>query len=124
MDPVDEAAKLSVYGPLGIYALVMTIIAIKLYVDGRRDRKTAEEAAGKLEGAYKGQLDKERNDCERERKEMQDQMRLLEERYITKAETNMEKYHALAESMNRVLESATRRYARDSSGAPTRGTDR
>lgn len=112
----EAAANLTVYGPLGIMALLFITISIKLYLDARRERKEFSEATEGMLKAHKEQLDKERADCERERKEHQDQMHALEERYIAKAENNLEKYHTLAESMNRVLESATRRYARDSGG--------
>lgn len=118
MDPalaqkgLESTLNLTVYGPLGILALLTILVAVKLYLDHRKDRVL-----------WQVQLDKERAECEAERKELQDQMRLLEERYIAKADNNLEKYHALAESLNRVLDTATRRSYAKTSGGPTSGQD-
>ncbi len=118
MDPaltqkgLDATLNLTVYGPLGVLAFLAIIVALKLYLDGRKDRKE-----------FQTQLDKERADCEAERKRHQDQMHALEERYIAKADNNLEKYHGLAESLNRVLDSATRRYPRNGGpSGPTEGS--
>jgi hypothetical protein len=107
---IDATLNLTVYGPLGILALIAIIVAAKFYLDNRRDRKE-----------FAVQLAKERAECETERKQHAEQMRQLEERYIAKADTNLEKYHTLAESMNRVLESTARRYPR--SGGQGRNED-
>lgn len=108
----EATMNLTVYGPLGVLALLAIIVAIKLYLDGRKDRAT-----------WQAQLDKERADHKAELKGIQDQMHALEERYIAKADTNLEKYHSLAESLNRVLDSATKRYPRNSGGPGGRAED-
>lgn len=111
---LEATLNLTVYGPLGVLALLAIVVAVKLYLDHRKDRKD-----------WQAQLDKERADCEVERKAHQAQMHQLEERYIAKAENALEKYHALAESLNRVLDSASRRYPRNSEGGssgPTKGS--
>lgn len=102
---MDATLNLTVYGPLGVLALLAIIVALTLYLHHRKDRKE-----------WQAQLDKERADCQKERQDHQEQMTKLEERYIAKAENALEKYHALAESLNRVLDSATRRYPRNSGG--------
>lgn len=104
--------NLTVYGPLGVLALLAIIVAIKLYLDHRKDRKEWQAA-----------MDLQRKECETERKHYQEQMRQLEERYIAKADNALEKYHALAESLNRVLDSATRRYPRSSGGQSSGRTE-
>lgn len=108
----EATMNLTVYGPLGVLALLAIIVSIKLYLDHRKDRKE-----------WQAQLDKERKEHQDELKHQQEQMRQLEERYIAKADTNLEKYHALAESLNRVLDSATRRYPRPSGGSSGRSED-
>ena len=102
---LESTLNLTIYGPLGVLALLAIFVAVKLYFDARKDRAT-----------WQAQLNKEREECQKERKEHQDEMKKLEERYIAKAENALEKYHALAESLNRVLDSATRRYPRSSGG--------
>ena len=49
------------------------------------------------------------NEREKERGLHQAELKACEERYLSKAETWMEKYHELAKSLNTVLESITRR---------------
>ena len=71
------------YGPLGLAALIFLLAAIRFY----RDKEAAAKAHAK-------------------------EMRAMEERYITKAETWMEKNHELAASINQVLESISKRYDR------------
>lgn len=80
----ELAKSLFVYGPLGIMALVSFGSTIKLYKDLVRER--AERAKAESE---------------------------MLERYIKKAETWMDKYHELAESMNKVLDSISRKYDRE-----------
>jgi len=72
-------------GLLGIIALILMWVVLRLYSDREKER-----AAHKLE------------------------LRNFEDRYISKAETWMEKYHELAKSLNTVLESITRRRGNDS----------
>lgn len=87
MEAVELSAKLVVWGPLGVLALVAITAAVKLY----RDR-------------------------EKERKEHAQEMRTLEERYIAKAETWMEKYQDFSKATTQVVDAAMRRYRRDSGG--------
>jgi len=78
---MSELAKAFVdYGALGIVALVSLAMTMKLYRDNVAERKTNRE-----------------------------EMHTLEERYITKADTWMEKYHQHQESMNRLLEALSKR---------------
>jgi len=72
-----------VYGPLGLIALVSLLAAIRFY----RDKEAAATAHAK-------------------------EMRAMEERYIAKAETWMERHHELAASINQVLESISKRFDR------------
>lgn len=81
MDPAISSALL-VYGPLGLFALVACLVAVRLY----RDR-------------------------EKERGEHRAEMKVMEDRLIAKSESWMEKYHELAKSMNALLESMAKRYA-------------
>jgi hypothetical protein len=71
------------YGPLGLVALVSLLAAIRFYLDKEKAAKAHAE-----------------------------EMRAMEDRYITKAETWMEKNHELASSINQVLESISKRYDR------------
>lgn len=108
----EATMNLTVYGPLGVLCLLAIIVCTKLYFDHRKDRKE-----------WQAQLDKERLEREAERKHDQEQMRQLQERYIAKADNNLEKYHALAESLNRVLDSASRRYPRTGGQSSGRNED-
>jgi hypothetical protein len=83
-----------VYGPLGLIALVALLAAIRFY----RDKEKAAETHAEILAAERDRHAKE--------------MRALEDRYITKAETWMEKNHELAASINQVLESISKRYDR------------
>lgn len=99
MDIMPPLAKiLIIYGPLGILALIGCLVSLKLYRDARADRKAAQD-----------QLEKERAQCELERREFVEELKKLEERYISKAETQVEKYHDLAKALNQVLDSAFKR---------------
>lgn len=84
---VESVVDLTVYGPLGLITTICIVAVIVMYRDMRKERQGH-----------------------------QAEMKALEERYITKTEQNMEKYHVLAESMNRLLESVMKRYARSDSG--------
>lgn len=86
---------LVIYGPLGILALLACLVAINLY----RDLK--EERAARLADATKHNAE----------------MRAMEERYIAKTETQIEKYHELSKTLNQTLDSAFRRYPRNSGGS-------
>lgn len=82
MEPTLVVAKaLLVYGPLGIFCVISLATSIKLYRDLQSERRT--HAA---------------------------EIHELQDRYIAKAETWMEKYHELAKSLNDVLESIAKRY--------------
>ncbi len=81
MDPVDLSASLTVYGPLGILALLATLSTWKLY----RDR-------------------------ERERKKHREEMTAIEDKYISKAEDWMAKYAEFAKVATQVVDAAMRRY--------------
>lgn len=98
--------NLTVYGPLGIMALVAIIAATKLYFDRERDR-----------AAFAAQLKTEREACEKERREAAEEYRTLEERYIAKAETWMGKYEEFAKAATAVVDAAMRRYRGDSGGS-------
>lgn len=104
-EAIEPVLKLVYYGPLGILALLAILCSIVLYNNSRKDAKAHEIA-----------LKKEREECEKERKEHQDDLRRLEERYITKTETQIEKYNELATALKDVVGSAMRRYRRDSAG--------
>ena len=88
MDPVELSTTLKVYGPLGILALLTTFAAIKLYRDRDRDRQAFEA----------------------ERKEWDKEMRTLEERYVTKAETWMSKYAEFSQAATQVVDATIRRF--------------
>ena len=83
-----------IYGPLGFIALISLLAAIRFY----RDKERAAEAHADTLATEREQHAKE--------------MRAMEERYITKAETWMEKHHELAASINQVLESISKRFDR------------
>src|SRR5258706_9284298 len=103
---LEAAMNLVVYGPLGVLALLGIIVSVKLYLDGRHDRRAAaahlkntnEEWEKKyIESQAKHanerevwttkyiaerelwnkQLKDEREACEKERKDSQEQMRTL-----------------------------------------------
>jgi len=113
---VDSTLNLTVYGPLGVLALLAIVVAVKLYLDHRKDRRDWQIQLDAERQKHLDQLTKERTECQNERAQHQIEMHKLEERYIAKAENALEKYHALAESLNRVLDSASRRYPRNSGG--------
>jgi hypothetical protein len=84
-------AKLVVYGPLGILALVGLTAAVWMFRLVIAERKAHAEEVRSLNEENKKSL------------------MAWEERYISKAETWMQQYHELAKSMNAVLESFTKR---------------
>lgn len=90
-----------VWGPLGLYALVMTGFVIKLYRDNRADR-----------AHYDAALTKERSDREVERKAFAEDYRKLEDRLVTKAETWMTQYSNFSTVATKVVDAAMRRYRR------------
>ncbi len=83
-----------VYGPLGLVALISLLAAVRFYRD--KEAATKEHA----------------ETLATERDQHTTEMRVMEERYFTKAETWMEKNHELAASINQVLESISKRYDR------------
>ena len=83
-----------VYGPLGLVALVSLLATVRFY----RDKETAAKN-------HAATLATERDAHAKE-------MRAMEERYIAKAETWMERHHELAASINQVLESISKRFDR------------
>ena len=84
-------AKLVVYGPLGILALVGLVAAVWMFRLVIAERKAHTVEVQKLN------------------EENRKALIAWEERYIAKAETWMQQYHELAKSMNAVLESLTKR---------------
>lgn len=102
----DLSSILVVYGPLGILSLLACLVAAKLYRDGKDEREVHTKALAALNEKHEEELATARAD-----------MAKLEERYIAKTETQIEKYHQLAESLNRVVESALKRYPRQSGGS-------
>lgn len=101
----DLTSILVVYGPLGIAALVEGWVAAKLYRDAKEERAAHQEAITRINKEHDAELDK-----------LRDQMTKLEDRYIVKTETQLEKYHQLGESLNKVVESALKRRHRESGG--------
>jgi hypothetical protein len=91
-------AKLVVYGPLGILALVGLTAAVWMFRLVISERKAHAEEVKALNEVN-------RNLNEENKKALV----AWEERYIAKAETWMQQYHELAKSMNAVLESFTKR---------------
>lgn len=85
MELVKIANAILVYGPLGVIAFLAIIVAVQ------KDRE----------------LTKERNSFLSKQEELmanhQKEMQALEERYVTKAETWMNKYHELAMSQNSTI---------------------
>lgn len=75
--------SLVVYGPLGIMAAVAMLVAGKLYLDLKAERRSHQKTVTDWT-----------------------------ERHVTKAETWMAKYAELANSLNAVLASLERRYDR------------
>ena len=80
---MEAVGSLVVYGPLGIMAAVASLVAAKLYLDLKAERKAHEKTTA-------------------------DWM----ERHVTKAETWMTRYNELSKSIGAVIESLERRYDR------------
>lgn len=74
-----------VYGPLGVVALLAIMFAIQ------KDRTLTKEREGFL------------NKLEETQTQHNAELHALEERYVTKAETWMNKYHELATSQNATI---------------------
>jgi hypothetical protein len=87
-----------VHGPLGVMALVAGWIAWRMYKDNAKLREDHNERLVKLTEDHKNE------------------MKALEERYITKAETWMAQYHELARAQTSVMDSIERRFQRHMSG--------
>lgn len=87
-----------VYGPLGAMALIAGWIAWRIYRDNAQLREEHKNTIMKLTEDHKHE------------------MKALEERYITKAETWMAQYHELARAQTSVMDSIERRFQRALSG--------
>lgn len=87
-----------VHGPLGVMAMVAGWIAWRMYKDNGKLRDEQKETLAKLHEDHKNE------------------MKALEERYITKAETWMAQYHELARAQTSVMDSIERRFQRHLSG--------
>lgn len=83
--------QLASYGLLGVVSALSIAIAVS------KDRQLTKERLQYMEK------------LEAKDKAHADEMHALEERYITKAETWMAKYHELMGSMNEVMEQLTKR---------------
>jgi hypothetical protein len=103
---LKQVLNLAVYGPLGVLAMLGIIVSIKFYLDNRFDRKE-----------HKAELVRVQKEHDEERKEWTAKLEVLAERYNVKADNNIEKYHTLVEGLNRVLDSASRRYPRSGRSA-------
>ena len=81
-------------GLLGAVTLIALLAARKLYLDLANSRKAFDERIDKLHTEHKAE------------------MKALEERYITKAETWMQQYHDLAKTLAEIADAQERRYGR------------
>jgi len=102
MDPVELTTTLKVYGPLGVMTLLSVLACIKLYRDREKERKHSED-----------RLSAERENFASREKKLQDELKTLEERYVTKAESWMSKYEDFAKAATQVVDAAMRRYRGD-----------
>ena len=109
---LKQVLNLSVYGPLGVLALLGIIVSIKFYMDNRTDRKESAAAILALHATYQARIDALQKEHDDDRKEWQGELKVLVERYTIKADNNIDKYHALVEGLNRVLGSVGRRNPR------------
>lgn len=91
-----------VYGPLGVIALVSLWVSLKMYRDLTKERA---DFLAKHE-ALTSQCRAEVQELARLHKE---EMHALEERYITKAETWMQKYHDIAAELSAVADTLARK---------------
>lgn len=80
---MDVVVSLVVYGPLGVMAVVAMLVAGKLYLDLKAERKAHAKTISEWT-----------------------------ERHVIKAESWMGKYFDLAQAINAVIESLERRYDR------------
>lgn len=95
--PLSVSNILIVYGPLGIMALVAMLFALKVYRDMAIQR-TEHKAAMAAKDA----------ECKEERDTLNAELRKLEERFVTKAETMLTKNHEIMIATNAMVESITR----------------
>jgi hypothetical protein len=91
---IELLKGLSEYGAIGLVSVVSLGWAWRLY----RDMKTTQAESRKEVHALQT--------------EHRQEMEALRERYITKAETWMSKYHELSKAQNEVLDAIERRYGR------------
>lgn len=92
MEPTSIAKSLLVYGPLGVICVISLYVVCKLYRDSQADRVAFSSKLELLMANHAKEISE------------------LQERYINKAETWMEKYHELVKSLDAVLQSITQRF--------------
>lgn len=126
----DTVTNLAVYGPLGILAMLCIVGMIAVYKDMRKERIRHKAELKELEAQHAAELNAERSAlrtqimqeraaCEAERRESKAEYLKLEERYVTKTETQLEKYNQLVTALKDVLGSAMRRVrSKNDSGGP------
>jgi hypothetical protein len=85
---------LTIYGPLGVLALVGLSAATHMFRVVQAERKTSQEQLNKLTSEHKAE------------------MQAMVDRYIQTATTQIEQYHNLAEKLHGVVESIGRRLDR------------
>lgn len=117
VEGIKQLWDLSVYGPLGFFAALGVVTSIKLYFDSRHDRKEYVRSHKELQDKHDVKLKELQDKHDAEREEWVKQLQVLAERYQVKSDNNIEKYHSLVEGLNRVLDSASRRYPRLGRGA-------
>lgn len=76
-------ASLVIYGPLGVFVVILMVAVVKLYRDLDRERKAHRKTSDEWQ-----------------------------ERHVKKAESWMDRYQDLAKSITTVIESLERRYER------------
>lgn len=117
VEGIKQLWDLSVYGPLGFLAALGIATSVKLYLDSRHDRKEHQRIQKELQDKHDAKSKEVQDKHDEEREEWVNQLQVLAERYQVKSDNNIEKYHSLVEGLNRVLDSASRRYPRLGRGA-------
>jgi hypothetical protein len=102
---VSLTEALTVYGPLGIMALIGLLIAGKLFRVLQQERDGWNQEAAKLNATHKAEI-------QRIATEHKAEMQAMVDRYIQTTTSQVEQYHNLADKIGAVLSSLSSRVRR------------
>jgi len=93
---IPVAEKLFVYGPLGLLAGVCLLAAVRMFLLLSKER-------ARFDADLKEQISAHQKEVREQDASHASELKALEERFISKAETWMQKYHEMASSQDATI---------------------